>query len=351
MKPTIESPESPLAHLLLGAVLALFVALAIHGCDQAFVAAVGPNEDVVLFTDFPERDAREDALVAALTERVWTPVRPERPFDVEVSDSTGFRLRRDWRTLVFLIDLRTSRWGSRICRKVLGEDRAARLLGQPFGLALTQDRWALGQTLLFLHAPKADAFVSWVRSHRDSLLQILDEAVIQGLGKTLYVSGEQKTIQRGICARHGFEIRIPGDFMVQEQEENRFVRIVRMQPDEPVSFLFVYYQEQTREDLDPGLCIAIRDTLGAVYLKGEHVDQEPNGIRIRERSFQGRRALEIYGLYQCDSPPMGGPFKMVCFHEGGRLYVIDMAAYNPPGRKMPQLRMLEAIARTFRICK
>jgi len=94
-----------------------------------------------------------------------------------------------------------------------------------------------------------------------------------------------------------------------------------------------------------GVPAALRDTLASVYSSGDRI--EPSRTTARRIEFLGRDAVEIYGLYQNMNPPMGGPFKSICFLEGGRLFLIDMSVFNPPGDKLPQLRMLEAIARTF----
>ena len=112
-------------------------------------------------------------------------------------------------------------------------------------------------------------------------------------------------------------------------------------------FLFVYYQDQKSPTIEPQLCMAIRDTLAAAYLSGDRID--PSRTRTEPIEFLGREAIEIYGLYQNYDPPMGGPFKMYCFHAYGRLYVVDLAVFNPPESKTPDLRVLEAIARTFEV--
>jgi len=214
---------------------------------------------------------------------------------------------------------------------------------------MLSDVWATGQTVWLVHAVSAEA----LRQKLDEdpgLLRKLEEKVIDGLGKTLYLNGEQGEIARGISRRHGYEIRIPKDFMVEEDAGNRFVRMKRIQPDEPVSFFLIYYEPSRLSDDDPRLatyCTALRDTLAALYFGGDRV--EPSRTRANWVDFQGRRTLEIYGLYQNDNPPMGGPFRSYCFQENGRLYLIDQAVFNPPGKKLPQLRLLEAIARTLRL--
>lgn len=319
------------------------------GCQDSFEIAVGPNQDVEIFSDLPPGDERV-ALVGELLERkVETPVRPESLFRVTLADPGSFRSMRDYRNLVVVGDLRGTGWAADLCREVIGSDGRESLVAAGTGYVFTRDVWARGQTLLFVHAPEVEALRRHLAERGAALLEQLGERVIEGLRETLYLpSGEQSAMAAGIAQRHGYTLRIPGDYLVDEDRESRFVRLKRIQPGEPVGFLFVYY-EPRRLDLDdprlPTLCIALRDTLARRYFGGDWV--EPSRTTARATTFLGRPALELYGLYQNDAP-MGGPFRMYAFHEGERLYLIDLAVFNPPGRKLPFMRQLEAIARTFR---
>ncbi len=315
------------------------------GCTQSFVAAVGPNDDAALFTDFPVGDARNDAVRRLLSTPVMTPLRPEAPFAVERADSNAFRSQRGFRNLILLGDMTSNRWCARQARSLIGEDRLRELRAKPAGHVFGQDVWADGQTVLFVHATSAAALDAFLEAEGDAIMRRFEYLVIEGLTKTLYLSGEQAQLADGIRQRHGYSLRIPKDFLVDEQADNRFVKLKRILPGEPVMFFFIYYQEQTHEELSADLCMTIRDTLGAIYYTGDRIAR--SRTEVRKRRFLGREALEIYGLYQNDSPPMGGPFKLLCFHDGGRLYLIDLAVFNPPGNKTPQLRILEAIARSF----
>ncbi|MCK4303191.1 MAG: DUF4837 family protein [Candidatus Eisenbacteria sp.] len=315
------------------------------GCTRSFIVAVGPNQDVSIFSDFPVGDARLDLLRGILTRKVETPVRPESPFHVERADSNSFSSRRSWRNLAFLGDMTSHAWVARRCRQVVGEDRVRKLTASPAGYTFIRDAWADGQTILFVHAASRKALADLFEREGESLVQRFGSLVIEGLKETLFLSGEHTVLADGIYQRHGYRIRIPKDFLVEEQTENRFVRIKRVVPDEPVMFLFIYYQEHKAPSLNPNLCMAIRDTLAAVYFGHDRI--EPSRTTVKHCRFLGRDAFEIYGLYQNLDPPMGGPFKMFCFLEDGRLYLIDLAVFNPPGDKTPQMRILEAVARTF----
>ncbi|MBD3237285.1 MAG: DUF4837 family protein [Candidatus Eisenbacteria bacterium] len=340
-------PMSTPCRLFLAPMLLAALVLGLGGCTRSFVTAVGPNEDVSIFSDFPQGDTRTDLVRDFLVRKRPAPVRPESYFDVDRGDSTVFRQRRDWRTLLILGDMSGARGGARLCSEVLGEEARARLAGRPAGYAFASNVWADGQTVLFVHAPDTEALRALLSRDGPELIAELGDRIVRGLQRTLYVGGEQRQLADGIAERHGYRLRIPKDFFVEEQVESRFVRLKKVPPDQGALFLFVYYQEQTHERLDPRLCMAIRDTLAAAYFAGDEI--EPSRTTTRTIEFLGREALEIHGLYQNDDPPMGGPFKMFCFHDRGRLYVIDLAVFNPPEAKTPDLRVLEAIARTFQV--
>ena len=80
--------------------LVLLCLLPGSGCQDSFHIAVGPNEDVTLFSDFQVGDERTAIMSAFFTRKVPTPLRAEQPFQVERTDSLGFDLRKDWRNLV-----------------------------------------------------------------------------------------------------------------------------------------------------------------------------------------------------------------------------------------------------------
>ncbi len=332
--------------LALFGALGLMATLLTGGCTSSFSAAVGPNQDLTIISDFPVGDERAEQIRTLFGQRVATPLRPEARFKVERTDSTGFGPRKDWRNLIILADFTRPSWGTRAAERVLGADRLARLTADgAVGLQLSRDVWANGQTVLFFHAPSADAVGEWVEREGADLVARYEDSVIEGLMQTSFLAGEQAVMASGIAQRHGFALRIPKEYVVEEQAENRFVRIKTMQPNGVMLWLFVYYQEKTGDALDPNLALGLRDRLSELYYNGDKID--PSRVSVSPRTFLGHAALEILGLYQNLDPPMGGLFKLICFHAGDRLYLIDMAVYNPPGDKIPQLRTLEAIARTF----
>jgi len=315
------------------------------GCTSTFSAAVGPNQDLSLVSDFQERDDHTEALRHLFGKKVHTPLRDERRFKVERTDSTGFRHRKDWRNLIILTDFRDATWGSEAAKRALGVARHQEMGARAAAYAFGADVWADGQTVLFVHAAERDGLLSLLEQEGEALVARFENAVIEGLIKTMYLGGEQTAMVRGIEQRHGYTLRVPEGYTVEEQTENRFVRIKTMQPNGAMLWMFVYYQEKSDETLDPNLAMGIRDTVCEHYYGGDEID--PGRSTVRERTFLQYDALEIHGVYRNLDPPMGGPFKLICFHAGDRLYLIDLAVFNPPGDKTPQLRTLEAIARTF----
>ena len=330
------------------------------GCTGSFSAAVGPNQDLTLVTDFPVGDDRTALVRELFGHKIETPLRPEARFRVEPTDSSGFETRRDWRNFVILSDFAEPTWGTRTVRRIFGDERVDAILtgaghgagheagheaGLQAGYLLTQDVWADGQTVLFIHAPSKASVRALIEREGEAIVERYEDHVIDGLTKTMFLGGEQTAMVDGIERALGYRLRIPEDYVVEWQAENRFLRIKTMEANGAMLWLFVYFQEQTQESLDPNLAMGLRDKLTERYYGGDQIDASRS--EVRRRTFAGHEALEVFGLYQNLEPPMGGLFKLIAFHEGGRLYLIDMAVFNPPGDKIPLLRKLEAIARTL----
>lgn len=329
--------------------LGLVWLLLIVGCQESFHIAVGPNEDVTMFSDFQVGDERTAIMSGFFTQQVPTPLRSEQPFQMERTDSLGFDLRKDWRNLVFLADMTSQSWAARTCRRLLGEDKVWEMIRQPASHHFVRNHWATGQTVLFMHAYSTEALRQHLAENRTNLMTQFNDLVIDGLQQTLYVNGEQKRMSEFAQNVFGYRLRIPKDFVVEQQSENRYLRVKQMMASGAMMYLFVYYQDQIDPELNPGLCVALRDTLAARYSFGDRINLERT--TLTNGKFLGYDCLELYGHYQNLDPEMimGGLFKLFAFHAEGRLYLIDLSVYNPAGRKLSQLRTLEAIARTFEI--
>ena len=327
-------------------ILLVFLALvSLSGCTKSFQMARGSNADVSLFSDFQRGDGRAALVDKLLEGKIDAPVRPEAPFNVGHVDSTGFRTRQHWRNLVFLADMTRGGWSAQTSRRILGEAGTAALTAEPAAYRFASDIWADGQSVLFIHAVSEEALRDLLAREAEAIRTGFERRVVDGLKQTLYVSGEQTSLSDGILRRHGYRIRVPKDFFIEEQPDNRFVRLKQMMPSGAMLYLFVYYQEQQADTLNPYFAMAVRDTLASIYSQGDRI--EYSRTKVTPCRFLGRDAYEIYGLYQNLNPPMGGPFRLYCFHDNGRLYLIDLSVFNPPADKLPQLRILQAVAESF----
>ncbi len=336
-------------HLLFrkGLLLALaLIFLTLPGCDDSMrKVVVGPNEDVSLFSDFPTGDDRNNLVREWLTKKVPTPVRDEQPYQVEKTDSLGFKIRDDWRNLVFLADMNSQSWSAKICRSAMGQERVSQLTAMEAGHILTKDLWANGQTVLFVHARNTSALSDYLAESGADIIATFDNQIIEGLKTTIFVDGEQETMSGLLEREFGYRISIPKHFVVEQQLENRFLRVKYMMPSGAMVYLFIYHHQRQSDPIDPRFCVALRDTLAARYSHGDRVTVERT--TVKESTFLGRDCLTFFGHFQNNNPPMGGPFRSFCFNEGDRMYMIDLSVFNPAGRKLSQLRTLEAIARTF----
>ena len=91
----------------------------------------------------------------------------------------------------------------------------------------------------------------------------------------------------------------------------------------------------------------LRDRIGEAYLGGKTV--EPYYLHSQEGRFLGRRALITTGLWADSDPVIGGPFHNVTFYDetSGRSYMIDCSVHAAGDEKLPILRRLRVLARSF----
>ena len=84
------------------------------------------------------------------------------------------------------------------------------------------------------------------------------------------------------------------------------------------------------------------------------VDRDFNRFTFKHVDFLGKRASRMTGTWKIPRKVMGGPFINYTFYdeEHSKIIMIDLSVFNPDldkSSKLPYLRQLEAIARSFKL--
>ncbi len=315
------------------------------GCPKGLRMAVGRAGEPGLVTPWGPGDARVQALTAAMEAPVEM-MRPEARFSMRAVSPGVFQGARDWKSLVFLLDMNQPGALARPLRRILSEGDLDGMRKQEVAFRVVRDVWALGQTVMVIHTSDPGAFVSYMRESGTGIVDAFERGLEQSLGHVVLALGEDTHMTRYLEQHHGFHITVPRDYLVAEDQQGRLVRLYRVIDPEPPRFLMVHYgpaadMPQTIEEM-----LRLRHALGFEYYDGDAVLFERSWGE--DGQFQGRPATVLHGIWQNRKYTMGGPFRTFVFTRDDRFYMIDCSVFNPPGDKLPVLREVLALARTFR---
>jgi len=322
--------------------LVFLAALAVlPGCSEHVTLAVGPAGDITIFTELPEESVEVSTLLERLRQEVVV-IRPEPAFNVEISGPDGFDLRRNWRNLLFLGSLDGSAWMREKIRGLLSETQFGDLESGRRSLFLIKDKWALGQLVVVLATKQRGALAEAVDNNAQRIYDAFDRAAVENTRRILLKKDVQRDTARYLSRNYGWSILVPDYFEVVEDKD---AAVVLFRAEEPARMILVHWEDWRSQRLEPEECLALRGKLAWNIYDQDYIARDMT--ETKETSFLGRKALKITGIWQNDKHQNGGPFRTFCFLEGGRLYLVDTLVYAPEYDKLPYLRELEAIARTF----
>jgi hypothetical protein len=311
------------------------------GCSKPVTLAVGPAGDISIITDLPEDSPEVRALVDGLEVEIVI-IRPEVAFNVEVSDFKGFDIRRNWRNLILLGSLDEGSRVSDTIENLLGEKDRAELERGERNLFLIRDRWAIGQLIAVLATPDRGSLLEAVRGNSKTLYDTFERATVENTYRILLKKDLQRDTARYLERTYGWSLLVPEAFEVSEDAESK---IVLFRAVDPARMILVHWIDDYDKPLTAQDCLDLRAKL-AWNVYDEDVIA-PDMTETEETSFLGRPAIKIVGVWHNEKHINGGPFRTYCFMDGKRLYLVDMLVYAPGMDKIPFLRELEAICRTF----
>lgn len=303
------------------------------------IPAVGPAYEIVILA--PEgMKVLSDEVASLLGAEVVT-VRHEPRFDTvtDVLKDYGYYKTRK---ILFAVGPRSDK----SFQKALGRATGSRSpTGYP-GLWIETDPFAAGQVMFWL-AGEPQALVQELRTRGDELVDIVEESVVQLIVRSLYSVGEQPRARQSLRARFGWGVRLPVDFVVEDRSSDRD-RFVRIWHDAPVEQMFVSW-EDGKVERTPDEWLERRHELVWYHYDRDEVVFDRSTAGKGPTPF-GRDGVAMSGLWENNQYVIGGPFEAWAFYceADNRTYLVDLSVYAPDRPKLPLMRVLRAVARTFR---
>ncbi len=314
-------------------VLSIALTIVLLGCKPRKPDSIGRARDVVVFTE--HKDLLKYELDFALESPIHTP-QPENEFNVRYMNFEDLDFRRLQHSLFF------AGFDNDWLLKEYFPELSAK---DSFALYKLENYWADNQIILIFIARDTTSFIMGLKQMRSKIRNTYKFQVLNDLNRLTYVRNTDKELSKEV-AKYGFELKVPRSWLLDTTYAAlNFISIHAHTPDRSI---FVYWEDQPRENLNAGEAIALRDSVCRLFYDGDYLDTIYTTAGVDY--FRGKKAVRIQGIWQNDSMVAGGPCITYAYNEGGRFYMVDAMLFYPDGsprKKVFWLNQLEVVMATF----
>ncbi|HHS49674.1 MAG TPA: DUF4837 family protein [candidate division Zixibacteria bacterium] len=327
----------------------MIVCLCLIACDVR-EDAVGSYQNIMVLVDAGEADILAPRLSEALEVEIITP-RAETIFTLNYVDSTKIDRMKIARTSIIAASLESPGQAGRFIRGSLSPEALRAVEGGEWIIA-KKDLWANGQLTVILAAPTVEALEARIFLGAEELFRLVNNSVNERHGEWLFgrvfTEGEKIALQDSIAGEYGWAIRIPRYWDWEKGSyEERFLWLRALEPER---WIFVWWTPlDSSMDFSVERWQHVRDSLCEIYYEGDIVsakfEPETTGVMLGNRP-----AVQIRALWENPHTLLGGPIISYVLSDPmtNRLFIIDGAVFAPAVKKMPYLRQVEIVCRSFR---
>lgn len=322
------------------------MSLALSACSRHEpVQAVGPNDEISVLTNTDPKGRVADGLRKLLAYPVEV-MGKEDAFRLDFVAYRRFNVHRWVKNQVFAVDLSKSDDLARALPGMVPPAIHERMAAKEPFMIIVRDLWATGQTTLFALAWSYQDLLGLVQgadADSEAWRRRYEDAVVDGLQKTMFAAGEDRTIPAEVARKYGWTLRLTAGFHAAEHADGDFVKFNTINP---VRLILVHWVDG-EVPLTEAAWEPIMARMLDVYDDGDFVLHERT--RVFPDTFQDAPALKWEGIWQNDKYVIGGPFRAYAFHREGVSYLLTGIVFNPGQDKVFALRQVEALMKTFRL--
>lgn len=223
-----------------------------------------------------------------------------------------------------------------------------------------KDVYAKGQTVLYLFGANQDELGERIAENQNFVKDYFNDVEKKRLLKSLYKAKEAKGINRTLLKKHGFHLRIPYGYRLEENESGFvWLRSPGVADGTIDKNIFITYKPyQSEESFTKREIIAWRDeiTKEKIYedpsTPSSYVETDTVNVPVEYNSVKlgGNFAKEIRGIWKTHNLSIGGPYisYVVLDKESNQLFYLDGFVVSPGKPKRESMRELETILSTFK---
>ncbi len=222
-----------------------------------------------------------------------------------------------------------------------------------FSLHTEKDRWASGQTVVYLTAPNEELVIDYLKQHKGLLTDFFTRLEMARMASVMQETYSSLVMDK-VKTMFNVMLNMPSDITSYKDTTNFFwasnnANTGRM---DVVVYTFPYSESNT---FSLEYMQAMRDSILGANIPGSypdsHMETVPFGLSYEAKKLQGKYCGVLRGLWKMKGDMMGGPF--VSFarldEANNRVVVAEGFVYAPETDKRNYIRRLEAGLHTLRL--
>lgn len=327
------------------------------GCNSPGKAAVGIEDEILVFSDSLDYVAMEETLNQVFGKVIYTP-QPENLFNLEWRDITKINHYKTRKNIIIMAPLDSESNGSIYMRGLLDSTVTDMVKSGKEFVFTKFDEWAKNQLVMVLAANTIDDLKEKVGSNQEDLVYYFQKVSDKRLAEKLYSHVyERKEIQAQLLNDYGWMIYVQIDFhLAKNVPEDNFVWLRRAPGSDMERWIFVHWIDNaTPEYLNRDSVIALRNRITQKYYRTSddrnfvEIAQYDEYLKTSEVNFNNRYALMTEGLWRMDDKSMGGPFVNYTFFDEktNRIYMLDGSLYAPKYYKKKLIQQVDVMLKSF----
>ena len=324
-------------------VIALIVVLTLGACERPKEKAIGYDHVITVVCDEGNWEACEPILAQTLGKVYQTPP-TETLYTFQRISPNDLNTNILNKNLMILTRLEEKSGVTPQVRSMLPDSTINNMRRNPKGYYQQGDAYATGQALVVVIGKNLADLRNRLEINQDQIFNFIEKKMFERNSAFIYRSGEQFELAEKYYNQYGFYLRMMHDYV--EIENRPKDNILWLGRDFPYRWLVVSWATPTDSTLGYQLDNLLTNTFGKklkdVKLNRDYLISEP--IWFKQYS-----TYKYYGLWESKSEVKGGPFIAYGFYEPvkDRIYLISGIVHAPEKAKMPYIRQMETIIRTF----
>jgi len=313
-------------------------------CEKPKDPAVGFDQVITVVCDDENWAVSEPILNETLGKIYKTP-QLENLYIFQRIDPGDLSLNIKNKTILIITQLEVYSEITGQVRSMLPDSTITRIRERPAGYYYQEDAYAQGQALIVIVAKSYPDLRNKLQVNQAEIFNFVERKMYERNTAFVYRSGEQFEMAQAYYDQYGYYLRMMHDYVeIENAPDKQFVWLGR---DFPYRWLTVSWTiPDDSTELETQLNRLLHDTytnrIGNIRINEDYLTSE--SFWFKEYS-----AVKYYGLWESKTDVKGGPFIAYGFYEPGkdRLYILSGVIHAPGKVKIPYIRQMETIFRTF----